>query len=701
MHTHCIKLNYFNNLMTLDCKFANTPPCLLPADGSLDSLCIATIRSLAIDMVEAASSGHPGAPIGLAPLAHVLFSEHFNAFGGDLQWLGRDRFVLSNGHACALQYVMLFLLKYPLELSDLKSFRQLHSKTPGHPECHITPGVEITTGPLGQGVANSVGMAIAQSHLAATFNQPGYPIFNNWTFCVVGDGCMQEGVAAEAFSLAGHLKLSRLIVIYDDNGIQIDGSTELAFTENVDLRMKSYGFKIFTVENGNVDLSGISKVISEAKANKEGPSFIRIKTMIGAGSTHQGTEKVHGSPLGSIDAAATKKMYFGKEHPSWYIPCEVVEFYEKVSKKNEAIKSTWFDMFNDYSLKFPLLTSELKRRASGSFQHLKLTDFPTYSPADLPVATRKLSENLLNTIIEKIPELIGGSADLTASNLTRWKSAIDYSSLHPEGRYIRFGVREHAMAAICNGIAAYGHNPDFGSFLLLPMAATFLNFITYAWGAVRLSALSGHQVLYVMTHDSIGLGEDGPTHQPIEVLSALRALPNTLTFRPADGNEVSGAYFRALSYRSGPSILCLSRQNLPQLEGSSAEKVSLGGYCLWRSNNTSINLPTIILVGTGSEVSILTEAVKKLTEICNISIVSMPCMELFEEQTSSYKESIFPKGVPVVSLEASSTFGWAKYATVSIGINSFGASAPASKLYAHFGITSDAVIAAVKSILKK
>ncbi|KAM0684019.1 Transketolase [Mitosporidium daphniae] len=317
---------------------SNCAPSLLSADGSLDSLCIATIRSLAIDMVEAASSGHPGAPIGLAPLAHVLFSQHFRSVGTDHLWMGRDRFVLSNGHACALQYAMLFLLGFPLSLDDLKSFRQLNSKTPGHPECHFTPGVEVTTGPLGQGLANAVGLAVAEAHLAATFNKPGFTIFNNSTFCIVGDGCMQEGVSAEAFSLAGHLNLSRLIVIYDDNGIQIDGSTDLAFSEDVDSRMKSYGFKVFVVENGNTDLVAISNAISAAKANTCSPSFIRIKTMIGVGSAHQGTEKVHGSPLGASDAAACKKLYFGKSHPAWYVPGEVKSFYAEVLERNNKLK---------------------------------------------------------------------------------------------------------------------------------------------------------------------------------------------------------------------------------------------------------------------------------------------------------------------------------------------------------------------------
>ena len=669
---------------------------LLAADGSLNSLCVATIRSLAIDMVEAASSGHPGAPIGLAPLAHVLFSQHFKCVGTDHLWMGRDRFVLSNGHACALQYVMFFLLRFPLSLEDLKAFRQLHSKTPGHPECHITPGVEMTTGPLGQGLANAVGLAIAETHLAATFNRPGFALFDNWTFCIVGDGCMQEGVTAEAFSLAGHLRLARLIVIYDDNGIQIDGSTDLAFSEDVDCRMKSYGFKVFVVEDGNTDLIGISNAIAAAKTNTDCPSFIRIRTIIGAGSAHQGTERVHGSPLGAADAAACKRLYFGEDHPSWYVPDEVKSFYGAVLEKNSQIRGEWMKLFEAYAVKYPSLAMELETRLSDKLP-LGLSDFPTYKPTDPAIATRKLSEMVLNAISDKLPSLMGGSADLTASNLTRWKSAVDFSRVHPEGRYVRFGVREHAMAAICNGLVAYGHNPKTNGSLLIPFASTFLNFITYSWGAVRLSALSNHQVLYIMTHDSIGLGEDGPTHQPIETLAALRALPNMLTFRPADGNEVSGTYFAALSHRSGPSVLCLSRQNLPHLEGTSAEKVSLGAYSIWESP-ASCSLPRVILVGTGSEVSILLAAAKKAQDTCHIAVISMPCLELFELQSESYKSSVFPKGVPVISMEASCTFGWSKFATLSIGIDTFGASGPAPKLFSYFGFTTDAVLKAIQSL---
>lgn len=499
---------------------------------------IQTIRLLSADMVERAKSGHPGAPMGLAPLAYVLFTRHLRANPSNSQWWARDRFVLSNGHACALQYSMLHLLGYKLSLDDLKAFRQLDSKTPGHPEAHMTDGVEVTTGPLGQGVANAVGLAIAQAHLAATYHRsPKYEqLFNHHTFCIVGDGCLQEGVAAEAMSLAGHLKLHKLIFLYDDNRIQIDGDTDLAFTENVMERMRSYGFHVIDVENGDSDLTGMDRAIEEAKNSKERPTFIKIRTTIGIGSKHQGTEKVHGAPLGADELKAVKRVFGFDEEKSFHVPAQVSQFFAELKVKSEAMEREWQALFADYAKDFPELASELTRRFSGRLPSDWQSSLPVYSPSDAPVATRKLSENVLNGIADRLPELVGGSADLTGSNLTRWKTAVDFQ--HPasglgdyRGRYLRFGVREHAMCSIMNGLAAYG--------AFIPFGATFLNFISYGLGGVRLTCLSHFRALFIMTHDSIGLGEDGPTHQPIETLAGLRALPNVFVIRPADGNEAS------------------------------------------------------------------------------------------------------------------------------------------------------------------
>jgi transketolase len=661
---------------------------------SVDNLCIQTIRTLASDVVHKSKSGHPGAPMGCAPMAHVLFSRSMKMNPNNSKWFNRDRFVLSNGHACALQYTVYHLLGYKISVQDLQNFRQLDSNTPGHPENGVTDGVEVSTGPLGQGISNAVGMAIAERHLATTFNKPSFPIIDNFIFVICGDGCLQEGVSAEATSLAGHLRLGNLIVLYDDNSIQIDGDTNLAFTEDVLKRYEAYGWHTQSVSDGDgSDLGAIEKAISNAKKVTDKPSIIKIKTTIGFGSKNQGTEKVHGAPLDEEDIIQMKKKFGFDSDKFFFVPDEVKSFYEAVRVRGAAQEAEWNALFQKYSAQYPQLASELERRINGVLPNNWKDVMPRYTPDAPAVATRKLSEILLNAVGDTFPELMGGSADLTHSNLTRWKTAVDFQADSKlgnyGGRYIRFGVREHGMAAICNGLSAYGG--------VIPFCATFLNFIGYAQGAFRLSALSHFGVLYIMTHDSIGLGEDGPTHQPVEVLALLRATPNVLVLRPSDGNEVSGAYIAAFEHRKKPSVLCLTRQNLPHLEGSSIEKSLKGAYVLKAFGSGEAK---VILVGTGSETSICFEAAKMLeSEGVNSTVVSMPCWELFEEQSFEYKASVFPGGIPVVSVEALSTFGWERYSHVQIGMKTFGASAPIKALYKKFGFTAPAIIEKVKETI--
>lgn len=606
--------------------------------------------------------------------------------------------MLSNGHACALLYVMNHLIGYNVTMEDLKSFRQIDSVTPGHPEANLTDGVEVTTGPLGQGISNAVGLAMAEAHMAAKFNKPGFPVVDNFTFCIVGDGCLQEGVASEACSLAGHLGLGKLIVLYDDNKIQIDGSTDFAFTEDVPKRFESYGWHVLSVEDGDGSIDELKAAIEAAKAVTDKPSMIRIRTTIGYGSSKEGTEKVHGAPLGADDIKQVKEKFGFDPEVHFHVPDEVRQFYQSVRTKNLAKQGEWSQMFAKYAKEHPDLAAEFQRRLSGDLPSGWEKSLPRYDPESPAQATRKLSQAVLNSIADKLPELIGGSADLTPSNLTKWKSATEFQKPGQigdySGRYLRFGVREHGMAAICNGLAAYGG--------IIPFGATFLNFIGYAQGGFRLSCLSHFRVLYIMTHDSIGLGEDGPTHQPIEILSMLRATPNCLTLRPADGNEVSGAYLIALQNKNRPSVLCFTRQGVPSLKGSSIENTMKGGYVLEDIGSSSDI--ALILVGTGSEVGLCVESAKKLVSDGSIGgkgvrVVSMPCTELFDEQPLEYRLSVFPKGVPVMSVEAMSTRGWERYAHASVGVDVFGASAPYKDVYAKFGLTAPQIAEKAKKVV--
>ncbi|KAG5971987.1 hypothetical protein E4U55_000971 [Claviceps digitariae] len=652
--------------------------------SEIDQVAINTIRLLAVDATFNSNSGHPGAPMGMAPVAHVLFNKFMKFNPKNPNWLNRDRFVLSNGHGCMLQYALLHLFGYDLSIQDLKDFRKVDSKTPGHPEAHDTPGIEVTTGPLGQGVCNAVGLAMAQAHTAAIFNKPGFDVVDNYTYCFLGDGCLMEGVASEASSLAGHLQLGNLICIYDDNHISIDGDTNCAFTEDVVKRYESYGWHVVIVEDGDNDLAGMEAAIKKCQEVKDKPSMIKLKTTIGYGSLQQGTHGVHGSPLKADDIKQLKaKWNFPEE--AFHVPKEVYDLYGKHSSEGAALEEKWNQLMSKYAEKYPSEYADLERRQKGDLPQGWEKALPVYTPADSAVASRKLSETVLSKIQSVIPELFGGSADLTGSNLTRWKEAVDFQAKATglgdySGRYVRYGVREHGMGAIMNGLAAYG--------TILPYGGTFLNFVSYAAGAVRLSALSQIRAIWVATHDSIGLGEDGPTHQPIETLAHFRALPNCMVWRPADGNETSAAYYVALTSKHTPSIMALSRQNLPQLEGSTIEKASKGGYVLREVSGANITL-----VSTGSEVSICLEAAKYLEEKHGVKarIVSIPCFEVFDAQSKEYRLSVLPDGVPSLSVEVMSTMGWERYTHEQFGINRFGASGAYKDVYKKFEFTPEGI----------
>ncbi|CAG8953326.1 hypothetical protein HYFRA_00003537 [Hymenoscyphus fraxineus] len=651
----------------------------------VDQLAINTIRILAADATFKSNSGHPGAPMGMAPVAHVLFNKIMNYNPKNSSWVNRDRFVLSNGHACMLQYAILHLCGYKLSMDDIKAFRSVDSKTPGHPEAHDTDGVEVTTGPLGQGFANAVGLAIAQAHAGGEFNKPGFELINNYTYCFLGDGCMMEGIASEAASIAGHLQLGNLIAIYDDNHISIDGDTNCAFTEDVAMRFKSYGWHVETVEDGNSDLQAIEDAIKKCQAVKDKPSMIKLKTIIGFGSKLEGTHGVHGAPLKADDIKQLKTKFGFNPEESFVVPQQVYDMYNEKGAKGAALEKEWEQLVSKYAGSHKTEAADLKRRLAGELPEGWEKNLPVYSPSDSPVASRKLSEIVLQAIHDVVPELVGGSADLTGSNLTRWKEAVDFQPPATglgdwSGRYIRYGVREHAMGAIMNGLAAYG--------TVIPYGGTFLNFVSYAAGAVRLSALSQVRVIWVATHDSIGLGEDGPTHQPIETLAHFRALPNCMVWRPADGNETSAAYYVALTSKHTPSIIALSRQNLPHLENSTLSNAIKGGYVVHEAEKADITI-----VSTGSEVGIAVDAVKYLKDNHNLTarVVSIPCFEVFDAQTKEYRLSVLPDGIPSLSVEVMSTMGWERYTHEQFGLNRFGASGAYKDVYKKFEFTPEGI----------
>lgn len=664
------------------------------ATQSLEELCINSIRFLAIDAVEKAKSGHPGLPMGAAPMAFVLWDRFMRFNPKNPAWLNRDRFLLSAGHGSMLQYALLYLTGYEdLTLEDLKQFRQWESKTPGHPENFMNPGVEITTGPLGQGIANGVGIAMAEAHLAAKFNKPDFPIIDHYTYVIVGDGCNMEGVASEACSLAGHLGLGKLIALYDDNHISIDGSTDLAFTEDVGKRYEAYGWHVQVVEDGNTDLDAIHKAIETAKSVTDKPSLIKVRTIIGYGSPNKAnSHDAHGAALGASEVQATRDNLGWKYEP-FEVPEDALKHWRKAIERGAKIEEEWNQLFARYKEQYPEEARTLDRMHEAELPQGWESVLPTYKPEDKAEATRVQSGRTLNALAGVIPELLGGSADLAPSNNTLLKSSGDFQKGQYANLNIRFGVREHGMGAICNGLALDGSG-------LIPYCATFLVFTDYMRAAIRLSALSEAGVIYVMTHDSIQLGEDGPTHQPIEQIASLRAIPDLVVIRPADGNETSGAYKVAIQNRTRPTLLALSRLAQPNLPNTSIEGVTKGAYIISDSDGT----PDLILIGTGSETQLCVKAAEQLRgEGKKVRVVSMPSWEMFEEQDANYRESVLPKAVTKrLSVEAGTSFGWCKYTTsegASVSIDTFGASAPGPVCMENFGFTVDNVLAKAKALL--
>ena len=662
---------------------------------SLETLCINSIRMLAVDAINKSKSGHPGLPMGCAPMGYTLWDKFLRHNPKNPKWFNRDRFVLSAGHGCMLLYALLHLTGYDsVTIEDIKQFRQWGARTPGHPETFETAGVEVTTGPLGAGISNAVGLAIAEAHLAAKFNKPNANIVDHFTYVIMGDGCNQEGISSEACSLAGHLKLGKLIALYDDNKITIDGRTDVSFTEDVLKRYEAYGWHVQHVAKGDTDVNAIAKAIKLAKEVSDKPSIIKVSTTIGYGSPNKSdTAGVHGAPLGEEETELTKKE-LGWSYDAFEIPKEVYQEYNKAIERGNKMEADWNDLLSNYRSNYPSEAKEFERMLRGELPENWDKDLPVYSSEDSGLATRKHSQICLGSLGPNLPELIGGSADLTHSNYTDIKGESgSFQAESPEKRYLHFGVREHAMAAILNGIAYH----DSG---LIPYGGTFLVFADYMRGSMRLSALSELGVIYVLTHDSIGVGEDGPTHQPIETIPSLRAIPNMLVFRPGDGNETSGAYKLAISNRKRPSSLCLSRQGMPNQVNSSIEKVALGGYILEDCAGT----PELIFIGTGSELHLCVDAAKELTnQGRKVRVVSMPCVELFEEQSDSYKEEVLPSNVRKrLVVEAAETFGWHKYIGLdgdSVTMSSFGASAPGGTCMERFGFTVENVLNKAKKLL--
>lgn len=667
------------------------------ADGSTE-IAINTLRFLAVDAVEKANSGHPGMPMGAAAMACGLWTRFLKFDPAAPSWPDRDRFVLSAGHGSMLLYGLLHLSGYDVTLDDIKNFRQWGSKTPGHPEYGHTPGVETTTGPLGQGIAAAVGMAMAENHLAARFNKPGFKVVDHFTYAIAGDGCLMEGVSAEAASLAGHLCLGRLVVLYDDNHITIEGKTDLAFSEDVARRFEAYGWQVITVADGN-DLEEISKAIGEAKAETARPSLIKIRTHIGFGSPKkQDSASAHGSPLGKDETAAAKANLGWPAEPAFRVPKAAYEDFSKAAKKGAASRKAWLKLFSSYEKAHPELAKEFLRVFAGELPEGFDSALPLFPADPKGMATRVAGGKALNAVAEICGELFGGSADLAPSNNSLINGAGDYSASDASGRNIRFGVREHAMAAISNGLANHGG--------IRPYNATFFVFTDYMRPSIRLSALMGAPVIYVMTHDSIQVGEDGPTHQPIEHLMSLRVMPGLSVIRPADANETSVAWKAAIKNSSGPTMLVLSRQNLPVLDRkayASAEGILKGGYILKEAVGGT---PDAILIATGSEVHTALKAAELLEKKkVRARVVNLASWDLFDAQPARYREKVLPKEVTArVSIEAGSTLGWERYTGTggaTIGIDRFGASAPGDKVAAELGITPENAAARVLKLLKK
>ena len=666
--------------------------------AALDEKCINTVRFLAVDAVQKARSGHPGTPMGAATLAYTLWDRFLKHNPRDPHWPNRDRFILSPGHASMLLYALLHLTGYDLSLQELKDFRQWGSKTPGHPEHGLTPGVEVTTGPLGQGFANGVGMAIAERWLADHYNRLGHKIIDHYVYAIVSDGDLQEGVTSEAASLAGTLRLGKLIYLYDDNDIQIEGPTDIVFRENVESRFLSYGWQVLgPIDGQNID--EIEKAIEEAQKDTERPSLIICKTVIGYGSPAQATAKVHGEPLGEENVRAAKDTLNWPQEPAFYVPDEVVEHTRAALARGQEWQQEWQQKLDAYRDTYPGLANELETQLRGELPHgwdEGLADL--FPPDSKPIATRAASGQVLNSLVKRVHALTGGSADLAPSTKTILVGYGDLGWHQYWGHNMHFGVREHAMGSIVNGMALLGG--------LIPYAATFLTFSDYMRPPIRLAAMMGLQVLYVFTHDSIGLGEDGPTHQPIEHLMNLRAVPNLTLIRPADATETAEAWKAALLNRSGPTALVFSRQKLPVLnrtELAPADGLHKGAYVLWETERRP---PEVILIGTGSEVHVALEAARQLaSEGTGVRVVSMPSWELFDRQPASYRETVLPPELKArVAIEAGTKVGWERYVGLegaAVGMDRFGASAPAEVLYEKFGITAEDVVTQARSLLKR
>lgn len=681
--------------------------------SELDRLSINTIRALSIDAVQKANSGHPGLPLDAAPMAYVLWMHFMKYNPANPKWFDRDRFVLSGGHGSMLLYALLYLTGYDLSLDEIKNFRQWGSRTPGHPEHGLTPGVEATTGPLGQGFANGVGFAIAEANLAARYNRPGHKIVNHYTYGLVTDGDLMEGVSSEAASLAGHLKLGKLIYLYDDNKISLSGATHLTFTEDVGARFEAYGWQIQRVSDGN-DLAAIQGALENARADTSRPSLILVRTIIGFGSPHKaGTFEAHGSPLGVEEVKLTKKALGFLEEPTFYVPGEALEHFREALVKGNAAEQEWNARFQAYATAFPDLAREFKMILAGEKPADWDADIPTYPADDKGISTRVAGGQVLNALARHLPNLMGGSADLDPSTMTALKDMGDFEPSNAEGgdeqgsvgggwsyagRNVHFGVREHAMGAAASGMALHGG--------ILPFTATFFTFSDYMRPAIRLASMMELHVVYVFTHDSIALGEDGPTHQPIEHLAAMRAIPKLSVIRPADANETAVAWRVAVENNNNPTALVLTRQNVPTLdrtEYASAEGLIRGAYILTDAPNGK---PDIILIASGSEVQLIVAAQKKLAEEnIHARVVSMPSWDLFEGQSKEYRDSVFPKSVTArLAVEAGIAQGWSKYVGdegAVWGIKGYGASAPYKVLFEKYGFTVENVVAQAKQVLAR
>jgi transketolase len=654
----------------------------------LQTRAINTLRFLSADAVQQANSGHPGLPMGAAAMAYTLWTRHLRHNPRNPKWMGRDRFILSGGHGSMLLYSLLHLTGYDVSLEDIKNFRQWGSITPGHPEYGLTPGVEVTTGPLGQGFAQGVGMAIAASHLAVLYNKPEFELISSFIYGIVTDGDLMEGVASEAASLAGHLQLGRIIYLYDDNHISIDGSTDLAFTEDRAARFEAYGWHVQKVEDGN-NVEAIDAAIRAAKSDPR-PSIIMCRTTIGFGAPkRQGTAKAHGEPLGDEELNAAKQNLGWPSEPRFFIPDDVLEFYRRAVDTGREMGSTWKKKFDSYKREFPALGAELERRLEGRLPEDWSAGLPAFPADPKGMATRASSGKIINALAPILPELIGGSADLAPSNNTKIDGSSSFQKDSHEGRNFHFGVREHAMGAVLNGMTLFGGVIAYGG--------TFLIFSDYMKPAIRIAAISHIPTIFIFTHDSVGLGEDGPTHQPIEQLAALRAIPNLVVIRPADANEVAEAWKVAIQRRDGPTALALTRQAVPTLAIGPFVKLSQGAYVLKDFGES----PRLILMASGSEVSLIYSAAQRLfAEEISTRVVSFPSWELFEKQDEAYKESVLPKHVTArLAVEAAAGFGWERYARSVIGIDHYGASAPAKVIFEKFGFTVENVVAKAKELL--